>query len=450
MTIGNTDIFLTGDARQGVEIGRIAQGPAEDGRMRDSSETRFVSRLTRDTVALVMAGGRGTRLMQLTTQRAKPAVPFGGKFRIIDFTLSNCINSGIRRIGVLTQYKSNSLLRPLQLGWSFLRGQFGEFVELLPAEQRGEIASWYAGTADAVYQNLDFIKEHQPAHVLILAGDHVYKMDYGRMLAHHARSGAMLTVGCIEVPVGEASSFGVMEVDENTRVVRFEEKPKQPRSMPGKPDRALASMGIYVFDAHFLLRWLMRDAGIAESSHDFGKDVVPSAIKEGVVYAYEFTDLYDSGKQGYWRDVGTVDAYWQANIELTEVTPELNLYDEEWPIWTHTPQLPPAKFVFNDDARRGCAVDSLVSGGCIVSGAQVSRSVLFSKVRIDSGSSVEESVVLPDVRIGRNCRVHRAIIDEGCVLPDGTTIGVDRERDRRLFHVSEGGVTLVTREMLES
>jgi glucose-1-phosphate adenylyltransferase len=416
--------------------------------MSEAADTRFVSRLTRETVALVMAGGRGTRLMQLTTQRAKPAVPFGGKFRIIDFTLSNCINSGIRRIGVLTQYKSNSLLRPLQLGWSFLRGQFGEFVELLPAEQRGEVASWYAGTADAVYQNLDFIKEHQPAYVLVLAGDHVYKMDYGRMLAHHARSGAMLTVGCLEVPIDEAPSFGVMQVDETTRVVRFDEKPKDPRPIPGKPDRALASMGIYVFDAHFLLKWLMRDAGIAESSHDFGKDVVPSAINEGVVYAYEFTDLYDPTRQGYWRDVGTIDAYWQANIELTDVTPELNLYDEEWPIWTHSPQLPPAKFVFDEPGRRGCAVDSLISGGCIVSGAHVSRSVLFSKVRIDSGSSVEQSVLLPDVHIGRDCRIRKAIIDEGCVLPDGTVIGEDRHRDRRLYHVSENGVTLVTREML--
>ncbi|WP_020648865.1 glucose-1-phosphate adenylyltransferase [Solimonas variicoloris] len=416
--------------------------------MTGNRETRFVSRLTRETLALVMAGGRGTRLMQLTSARAKPAVPFGGKFRIIDFTLSNCINSGIRRIGVLTQYKSNSLLRPLQLGWSFLRGQLGEFVELLPAEQRGEIASWYAGTADAVYQNLDFIKEHQPAYVLILAGDHVYKMDYGRMLAHHARTGAMITVGCLEVPLQEASAFGVMQIDENTRVRRFDEKPRDPQPIPGKPDRALASMGIYVFDAHFLLRWLLRDAGIAESSHDFGKDVVPSAIAEGGVYAYEFTDLYDPARQGYWRDVGTVDAYWQANLELTDVTPELNLYDEEWPIWTHTPQVPPAKFVFDDPERRGCATDSLISGGCIVSGAQVRRSVLFSRVRVDSGSRIEETLLLPDVRVGRNCRVRKAIIDEGCELPDGTVIGEDRERDARLFHVSEGGVTLVTREML--
>jgi len=417
--------------------------------MRGTRDTRFVSRLTRETLALVMAGGRGSRLMQLTSARAKPAVPFGGKFRIIDFTLSNCINSGIRRVGVLTQYKSNSLIRPLQLGWSFLRGQFGEFVELLPAEQRSESASWYSGTADAVYQNIDFILQHEPAYVLILAGDHIYKMDYGRMLAHHASTGAKLTVGCLEVPIAEASAFGVMEMDASTRVIRFDEKPKQPRAMPGKPDSALASMGIYVFDAMFLLNWLKRDAGTANSSHDFGKDVVPSAIEDGSVYAYEFTDLYEPTRQGYWRDVGTVDAYWKANLELVDVTPELNLYDEDWPIWTHNPQSPPAKFVFDEPERRGYAVDSTVSGGCIVSGAQISRCVLFSHVRVDVGSVVSETLLLPGVRVGRNCRITKAIIDEGCVLPDGTVIGEDRARDAELFHVSEGGVTLVTREMLE-
>ncbi len=416
--------------------------------MSNPRDSRFVSRLTRETLALVMAGGRGSRLMQLTAARAKPAVPFGGKFRIIDFTLSNCINSGIRRVGVLTQYKSNSLIRPLQLGWGFLRGQFGEFVELLPAEQRSEIASWYSGTADAVYQNIDFIREHQPAHVLILAGDHIYKMDYGRMLAHHAQTGAKLTVGCLEVPIEEASSFGVMQIDASTRVLRFDEKPDQPQPIPGKPGSALASMGIYVFDAMFLLQWLTHDAGISESSHDFGKDVVPSTIKEGVVYAYEFTDLYDPTRQGYWRDVGTVDAYWKANIELVGVTPELNLYDEDWPIWTHTPHAPPAKFVFDEPNRRGYAVDSTVSGGCIISGAHIARSVLFSHVRVDAGSHVEECLLLPGVRVGRNCRLRKAIIDEGCVLPDDTVIGEDRERDAQLFHVSEGGVTLVTREML--
>jgi glucose-1-phosphate adenylyltransferase len=416
--------------------------------MNGTRDTRFVSRLTRETLALVMAGGRGSRLMQLTASRAKPAVPFGGKFRIIDFTLSNCVNSGIRRIGVLTQYKSHSLIRHLQQGWGFMRGQFGEFVELLPAEQRTETPSWYEGTADAVYQNLDFIREHQPAYVLILAGDHIYKMDYGRMLAHHARTGARVTVGCLEVPLEEASSFGIMETNENERIVRFLEKPPNPRPAPGRTDVAIASMGIYVFDAGFLLDWLQRDARRGESSHDFGRDVIPSAIDEGVVYAYPFTDLYNHKKQGYWRDVGTVDAYWQANLELIEVSPEFNIYDTEWPIWTYQAQLPPAKFVFDDPHRRGCAIDSMVSGGCIVSGASIRSSVLYSAVRVDDFSSVEASLLLPRVQVGRNCRISRAIIDEDCVIPDGTNIGIDLERDRKLFHVSEGGVTLVTPDML--
>ena len=416
--------------------------------MTGARDARFVSRLTRDTLALVMAGGRGTRLMQLTATRAKPAVPFGGKFRIIDFTLSNCINSGIRRVGVLMQYKSHPLIRHLQRGWGFLRGEFGEFVELLPAEQRSENPSWYAGTADAVFQNIDFIKLHQPAHVLILAGDHIYKMDYGRMLAHHARCGAKITVGCLEVPLDEAASFGVMEVDKDSRVVGFEEKPDQPKAMPGKPGTALASMGIYVFDALFLLEWLSRDAGVNESSHDFGKDIIPAVIRENVVYAFPFTDLYEPRKQGYWRDVGTVDAYWKGNLELIDVVPELNLYDKDWPIWTHQEQLPPAKFVFNDPGRRGSASDSLVSGGCIVSGAEVKCSVLFSGARVNEGSTVSDSLLLPGVSVGRNCRIHKAVIDEGCVIPDNTVIGGNLDEDRRRFHVSPGGVTLVTPEML--
>lgn len=416
--------------------------------MEDSRDTRFISRLTRETLAIVMAGGRGSRLMQLTSTRAKPAVPFGGKFRIIDFTLSNCINSGIRRVGVLTQYKSHSLIRHLQQGWGFMRGQFGEFVELLPAEQRTETPSWYAGTADAVFQNLEFIREHEPAHVLVLAGDHIYKMDYGRMLAAHARSGARITVGCLEVPLDEATGFGVMKTDADLRITGFDEKPQHPEAMPGKPGVALASMGIYVFDALFLLEWLTRDAGIRESSHDFGKDIIPSAIGKGVVHAYPFPDMADPDKQGYWRDVGTVDSYWQANMELIDVVPELNLYDNDWPIWTHQTQLPPAKFVFDEPNRRGHAIDSLVSGGCIVSGAAVRGSVLFSSVRVENGSQVEQSLLLPNVSIGRNCRITRAIIDEDCVIPDGTVIGEDPKQDRKLFHVSKGGITLVTREML--
>jgi glucose-1-phosphate adenylyltransferase len=412
-------------------------------------DPRFVSRLTRETLALVMAGGRGTRLKQLTLNRAKPAVPFGGKFRIIDFTLSNCINSGIRRVGVLTQYKSRSLIRHLQHGWGFLRGQFGEFVELLPAEQRSELSSWYAGTADAVFQNLDFIRTHQPAYVLILAGDHIYKMDYGKMLAHHVESEAQVTVGCIEVPCAEARDFGVMAVDETTRVLAFEEKPREPKPMPGRSNTALASMGIYVFDARFLLDWLLRDAGIDSSSHDFGKDIIPSAIRSAKVVAYPFRDLYEPEKQGYWRDVGTVDAYWRANLELTEVVPELNLYDQDWPIWTHHPQVPPAKFVFDDGDKRGFAVDSVVSGGCIVSGATVRRSVLFVNARVDAHSVVENSVLLPGVRVGSHCRIRRAVIDEDCVIPDGTVIGENPETDRKLYHLSPGGVTLVTAEMLQ-
>lgn len=423
------------------------QGEAE-GRGREARDSRFISRLTKETLVLLMAGGRGSRLMQLTDDRAKPAVPFGGKYRIIDFALSNCINSGLRRIGVLTQYKSHSLLRHLQHGWGFLRGQFGEFVELLPAEQRGEIGSWYAGTADAVYQNIEFILAHQPRQVLVLAGDHIYKMDYGRMLATHARNDAKLTIGCLAVPRMEATEFGVMQVDGDDRVVGFQEKPADPRGMPGRPDTALASMGIYVFDALFLLNFLRRDAGITESSHDFGKDVVPTAIAEGGVYAHVFTELQQHDKQGYWRDVGTIDSYWKANLELIDVEPELNLYDEAWPIWTNHPQAPPAKFVFDADDARGMATDSLVSGGCIVSGARVHRSVLFTQARVEAGSEITESLLLPGARVGRDCVIRKAIIDENCVIPDGSRIGCDPASDRERFHVSKGGVTLVTRDML--
>ncbi len=416
--------------------------------MAQPTELRVVSRATRDTLALVMAGGRGSRLMQMTTHTAKPAVPFGGKFRIIDFTLSNCINSGIRRIGVLTQYKSHSLIRHLQLGWGFLRGQFGEFIELLPAEQRTEIPSWYIGTADAVYQNLDFILTHQPAHILILAGDHIYKMDYGPMIAQHVARGALATVGCLEVPIAEAREFGVMSIDTEMRINGFDEKPDAPKCIPGKPGHALASMGIYVFDARFLLDLLKRDAGVSESSHDFGRDVIPRAIREDRVFAYPFRDLYDSGKQGYWRDVGTVDAYWQANLELTDVLPELNIYDELWPIWTYAAQVPPAKFILDRPGERGMAVDSLVSGGCIIAGATVRHSVLFVDCRVETGSSIEHSLLLPGVKIGRNCRIRKTIVDEGCTIPDGTDIGLDPVEDAKLYHVTKSGITLVTREML--
>ena len=412
--------------------------------------TRFVSQLTRDTVALVLAGGRGTRLKQLTDWRCKPAVPFGGKFRIIDFTLSNCVNSGIRRIGVATQYKAHSLIRHIQQGWSFLEGRFDEFIELLPAQQQ-ITAAWYSGTADAVFQNLAVLRRHSPKYVLVLAGDHVYKMDYGRMLAFHLTHQADLTVACAEVPLTEASAFGVMGIDGNGRVISFQEKPAQPQPIPGLPDRALASMGIYVFNAQFLYEQLIRDADDPRSSHDFGRDVIPYIASRYRAYAHRFADSCvgtNSGGEAYWRDVGTVDAYWEANMELTKVVPELNMYDREWPIWTYQEQLPCAKFVFDDEDRRGMAIDSMVSGGCIISGAVVRRSLLYSDVRIESRSVVEDSVVLPNVRIGSNVVLKRTIIDRGCEIPDGTVAGVNAEDDRRRFHVTENGITLVTPGML--
>jgi glucose-1-phosphate adenylyltransferase len=419
--------------------------------MRAQSEsTRFVSQLTKQSFALVLAGGRGTRLMQLTDERAKPAVPFAGKFRIIDFTLSNCVNSGIRRIGVLTQYKSHSLIRHIQRGWSFLDGRFDEFIQLLPAQQQ-VVESWYRGTADAVFQNLGVLRRHVPDHVLVLAGDHVYKMDYGKMLAFHFNCKADMTVGCVEVPLLDASALGVMAVNEEGRVVAFVEKPARPPPIQDNPDRALASMGVYVFNAEFLYEQVARDADDPRSSHDFGKDVIPYIVPRYRVYAHRFADScvgMQPDNLPYWRDVGTVDAYWEANMELTKVVPELNLYDEEWPIWTYQEQLPPAKFVFDDEGRRGMAVDSLVSGGDIVSGAVVRRSLLFSDVRVESHSLVEDSVVLPQVRIGSRVVLKRVVVDRDCRIPDATTIGVDTEADRKRFHVTERGVTLVTPPML--
>ena len=415
--------------------------------MSPDSSPRFVSRLTRRTVALVLAGGRGTRLEQLTAWRAKPAVPFGGKFRIIDFPLSNCVNSDIRRIAVITQYKAHSLIRHLQKGWSFMRGEFGEFVEIFPASQRLKDSSWYSGTADAVYQNTDILRSHGPEYILVLAGDHVYKMDYGPMLAFHADSGAAMTIGCVEVPTSEASAFGVMQVDTDNRVLEFMEKPADPPSIPGRDGVALASMGIYVFGAQFLYDALAADAADTRSSHDFGKDVIPQVMRGGAVRAYPFHGTgHDS--HAYWRDVGTVDAFWEANIDLTRVTPELDLYDSEWPIWTYQEHLPPAKFVFDDDDRRGSAVDSLVSGGCIISGAEIRRSLLFSDVRVLDHSLVEDCVVLPNVHIGERCRVRRAVLDRHCRLPAGTVIGEDPEADARHFHRTAKGITLVTAEML--
>lgn len=417
--------------------------------METQTHQRFVSLLTRKTIALVLAGGRGSRLYELTSWRAKPAVPFGGKFRIIDFPLSNAVNSGIRRIGVLTQYKAHSLVTHLSLGWSGFKSELGEFVEVLPASQR--VANdWYQGTADAIYQNLDIIRPHRPDYVLVLSGDHIYKMDYGTMLAFHTESGSDMTISCLEVPVEEAAgAYGVIEVDENSRVIGFEEKPEKPKCVPGRPDICLASMGNYIFSTQFLYDQLIQDADNKESEHDFGKNIIPGIIAECQVFAFPFRDQ-QTGNRAYWRDVGTLDAFWEANMELLSVTPELNLYDSDWPILTHQGQLPPAKFVFNDDGRRGMAVDSMVSGGCVVSGAQLDRALLFSNVKVKSYTQVEESVVLPGVTIGRHVRIKRAIIDRGCDIPEGMVIGEDHEQDRQQgFRVTGNGIVLVTPDMLK-
>jgi len=407
---------------------------------------RHISVLTANTVALVLAGGRGSRLKDLTNWRAKPAMPFGGKFRIIDFPMSNCINSGIRRISVLTQYKSHSLQRHLQRGWGFMSGQFGEFVEVLPAQQRTGKA-WYAGTADAVYQNLDIIRHYDPDYIIILAGDHIYKMDYGRMIAAHVATGADITVGCIPVPVEEAKAFGVMAIDNESRIVEFAEKQEHPKTMPGDDTLSLASMGIYVFSRQYLRDRLVDDAADESSTHDFGHDLIPHAIEHANVFAFPFM-AGNTSASGYWRDVGTIDAYWEANINLCDIAPELNLYDKNWPIWTHQEQLPPAKFAFDDDERRGHAIDSLISGGCLVTGATIRHSLLFSSVRVHSHSVVEDSVILPDVEIRHDCRLKRCVIDKGTIIPDGTIIGEDPVEDAKRFHISKGGIIMVTPEMM--
>ncbi|MDB5814527.1 MAG: glucose-phosphate adenylyltransferase [Rhodocyclales bacterium] len=406
--------------------------------------------LPKRTVALVLAGGRGSRLKNLTDRRAKPAVYFGGKFRIVDFALSNCLNSGIRRIGVITQYKSHSLLRHLQRGWAFLKPEMNEFIDLLPAQQRTEDESWYRGTADAVYQNQDILASYRADYILVLAGDHIYKMNYALMIADHVAKGRECTVGCIAVPRAQASDFGVMAVDENSNIVDFVEKPANPPPMPDNPDMSLASMGIYVFNARFLYKELERDLADPNSSHDFGKDIIPRAVKNGMAAAHPFAlscIRNRSGEQPYWRDVGTIDAYWDANIDLTATEPQLNMYDTRWPIWSYQAQLPPAKFVHNEPGRRGMAIESLVSGGCIVSG-EVVRSLLFNTVRVHSHSVVNWSVLLPSVQVGRGARLTRTVIDRDCVIPDGMVIGEDAELDAKRFYRTESGITLVTRDML--
>jgi glucose-1-phosphate adenylyltransferase len=415
-----------------------------------STESRFVSRLTRDTLALVLAGGAGSRLRELTEWRAKPALYFGGKYRIIDFTLSNCLNSGIRRMGVLTQYKAHSLIRHLVQGWSWFQAGAGskEFCEILPASQRigGE---WYRGTADAIYQNLDIIRAHDPKLVLILSGDHIYKMDYGPFLAAHEERKADMTLCCVEMPVEEAAGqFGVITVDETGRILAFDEKPEKPNEIPGVPGYCLASMGNYVFNTEFLYEQVIKDADSPDTQHDFGRNVIPAIIEDYRVYAYAFRDP-STGEQAYWRDVGTLRAFWEANMELVSVSPQLNLYDQDWPIWTYQIQSPPAKFVWDEEGRRGEAIQSMVSGGCVISGSSVRNSLLFSRVYVHSYSTVTDSVVLPDVDIGENCRIEKAIIDAGARIAPGTEIGVDHDADReRGFRVTDEGITLVTPDML--
>ena len=409
---------------------------------------RRVSQLTRSTLAIIMAGGRGQRLMQLTDHRAKPATPFGGKYRIIDFSLSNCVNSGIRQIFILTQYKAHSLIQHVQRGWGYLHGELGEFIDIVPAQQqRGEW--WYRGTADAVYQNLDLLDQHRPEIVLVLAGDHVYKMDYGPLIAFHKETGADVTIGGVQVPLSQASEFGVMTLASDHRVMSFDEKPAEPKPMPGREGVALASMGIYVIGTEFLRTTLERDAANPRSAHDFGRNIIPEAVENRRVFAYPFEDV-ETKAQRYWRDVGTVDAYYSANMELIYVSPELNLYDEDWPIWTYQEQVPSAKFILDEEGRRGLAINSMVAGGCIISGASVRESMLFSSVMVDESTELRRAVVLPHVTIGRGCYVANAIIDENCVIPHGMVIGRDHEQDAERFHVTDNGVVLVTRDMLNA
>jgi glucose-1-phosphate adenylyltransferase len=407
---------------------------------------RYVSRLTSGTLAVVMAGGRGERLKALTEHRCKPATPFGGKFRIIDFVLSNCVNSGIRQIAVLTQYKAQSLIQHIERGWSYLRGELGEFIELIPAQQQIGI-HWYRGTADSVFQNLDFIRSHNPNYVLILAGDHIYKMDYGPMIAYHEQCEADVTVGVVDVPIERAHEFGIMTTDETNRVIKFAEKPQQPDPIIGHENMARASMGIYVIAMDRLEKLLVEDATNETTNHDFGRNIIPPAIARLRVFAYPFQDV-ETRAQYYWRDVGNVDAFYEANMELVALNPDLNIYDRQWPIWTYQAQEPPAKFVLDEDGRRGMAVNSMVAGGCIISGSYVRWSLLSNDVRIEEASVIDSSVLLPGVTVGRHCKITRSILDEGCMVPDGMQIGQDLGLDAQRFFVTKRGVVLVTQDML--
>ncbi|WP_034917656.1 glucose-1-phosphate adenylyltransferase [Erwinia sp. 9145] len=418
----------------------------------DKNDPLMLARqLPSQTVALILAGGRGTRLRDLTAKRAKPAVHFGGKFRIIDFALSNCLNSGIRRIAVITQYQSHTLVQHIQRGWSFLTEEMNEFVDLLPAQQRLSTEHWYRGTADAVTQNLDIIRRYDAQYVVVLAGDHIYKMDYSRMLLDHVENAAKCTIACLPVPLEEASAFGVMAVGDNNRVSAFLEKPADPPHMPGDEKQALASMGIYAFNADYLYQLLEEDLQNPNSNHDFGKDILPKVVEAGEALAHSFSDSCvqsDDTAPPYWRDVGTLEAYWKANLDLASVTPELDMYDQDWPIRTHTEPLPPAKFVQDRSGSHGMTMNSLVSGGCIISGSVVVNSVLFSRVRVNSFCNIESSVLSPDVVVGRSCRLRRCVIDRACILPEGTVIGENPDDDARRFYRSEEGIVLVTRAML--
>jgi len=412
-----------------------------------------LTKALKNTLALVLAGGRGSRLMQLTESQSKPAVPFAGKFRIIDFPLSNCINSGIRRIGVATQYKAHTLIQHLQGGWGFLRAELQEFVEIWPAQQQMDDASWYKGTADAVFQNINIIKSHKPEYVLILAGDHIYKQDYSLLISQHLKSNADVTVSCIEVPKEEAKGFGVVDADGEGNIRGFLEKPKDPPCIPGQPETSFASMGIYVFKAEFLYEQLFRDQKLEGSTNDFGTDILPYLVGRCKIMAHRFSDSCVTSTdqtEAYWKDVGTIDAYWEANLDLTNVTPSLDLYDNDWPIWTYQVQRPGAKFVFEIEDRCGRAVDSLVSGGCVVSGGLVRRSLLFTDVRVNSYAEVEQSVILPSCNIGRKARIHKVVMAKNCRIPEGMVIGENAEDDVRRFYRSRGGVTLVTPAMLDA